>query len=469
MQRVAIVGGGAAGAAVICELLRQAAGAGPAVERSLTWFVGHHLPGRGVAYATIDEQHLLNARASGMSLFADRPGDFLDYAAARGFAVDGAQFLPRTLYGDYVETTIARLLTTLPSGFSFTARSTEVTGLRPLLDRGFSLCTGEGDDIRADSVVLALGSLPPAELPGVSAEALASGAYATNAWNWPEPRRPPAHVLVIGTGLTAVDVLLSAAARWPQARLTAVSRRGCFPAIHADRPATASAEHVALIGQLALQPDIGRWLRYLRSLADAPDVDWRSLVDAVRGAGPALWQSLDPVQRGRFLRHLRARWETVRHRLPPATAASVQRLRDEGRLQVIAARVREVDGGDPWLRIRLQPRATSRSLDVAADFVIQATGFESGTASTPHALTRQLIRDGVVVPDPFELGFAAEPDGRLRRADGRTWDDLRAIGTLLRGTLWECTGMPEIRGLARSIAGDLTPEVVGQSPELAYR
>lgn len=469
MQRIAIVGGGAAGAAVVCELLRQAAASDTRVARALTWFVGHHLPGRGVAYGTIDEQHLLNARASGMSLFADRPADFLDYAAARGVSADGAHFLPRSLYGDYVETTIARLLKTLPSGFTFTARSTEVTGLKSLVDRGFSIRTSEGDDIRADSVVLALGSLPPAELPGVSTTALASGAYATNAWNWPKPRRPPAHVLVIGTGLTAVDVLLSAATRWPNARLTAVSRRGCFPAIHSDRPATAKAEHVALIGQLVGQPDIGRWLRELRALADTPDVDWRSLVDAVRGAGPALWQSLDAVQRGRFLRHLRARWETLRHRLPPRTAAAIQRLRDEGRLQVIAARVREVDGGEPWLRIRLQPRATRQSLDVAANFVVQATGFESATASTPHALTRQLIRDGMAVADPFDLGFAAEPDGRLRSADGRVRDDLRAIGTLMRGTLWECTGMPEIRTLARTIASDLVTIRAEPTRELAYR
>lgn len=460
MQRIAIIGGGAAGAAVVAQFLRNAADYDHSRGCALTWIVGDRAPGRGVAYETPDEQHLLNVRAANMGLFADRPGDFLDYAAARGVDASGGQFLPRAIYGDYLEATLAQLLNATRRRVTLGARSTEAVALRPLADGSFGLRTRDGDELRADGVVLALGALPPASLAGVSAPALASGAYASDPWRWPRLPRAPQHVLVIGTGLTGVDALLSAAARWPQARLTAVSRRGRLPALHSEGPLAPYEAQAELIARLREADRLGHWLRVVRAAAAAPGVDWRAVLDAVRAETPRLWQALDASQRARFLRHLRPAWEVVRHRMPPQTAARLRALQENGRLRILAARVREIDGGDPLLLVRLQPRGSAHPLTLGADFVIQATGLESATASTPHALVRQLVDDGVVRPDPLGLGLAARPDGRLLRPDGSPWPGLYALGTLLRGATWECTGMPEIRGAARDIAREL-PLAIG--------
>jgi uncharacterized NAD(P)/FAD-binding protein YdhS len=454
MQRIAIVGGGAAGAAVVGELLRNT----PRVDagsRTLTWFVGDRLPGRGVAYATIDDQHLLNARAANMGLFVDKPGDFLDYVVARGVHAHGAQFLPRALYGDYVEATLATLLARArASQAALVARSTEAIAIRPLRDDRFGVHTRDGDEVRVDHVVIALGALPSATLAVVSDRARDSGAYATDPWRWPTLAQPPAHVLVIGTGLSAVDMLLSAAARWPNARLTAVSRHGRLPATHAELPGPLYADRSALVQRLHERPRTRDWLRAILDITREPAADWRSLIDTLRHDAPMLWQALDLHERRRFLRHLRRHWEVARHRLPPQTAAALHRLRDDGRLRVIAARVRAVDGSGP-LQVHLQARASTRALTLAADFVVQATGLDSDVATTSHALMRQLVDDGLVLPDPLGLGLAARVDGRLLRPDGSAWSGLHAIGTLLQGSVWECTGMPEIRSLARTIVDDL--------------
>lgn len=455
MQRIAIIGGGAAGAAVVAQFLRSAADYDYSRGCALSWIVGDRAPGRGVAYETSDEQHLLNVRAANMGLFADQPGDFLDYAAARGIAASGGQFLPRAIYGDYLEATLARLLEATRRRVTLAARSTEAIAIRPLADASFGVRTRDSEEVRADGVVLALGALPTASLPGVSAAALASGAYAGDPWRWPDLPRAPEHVLVIGTGLSGVDAVLSAASRWPRAHLTAVSRRGRLPALHSDQPLTPYAQQAALVARLREKGDIGHWLRTIRTAAGAPDTDWRAVLDAVRAETPRLWQTLDARQRARFLRHLRPSWETVRHRMPPQTAAKLRALQDEGRLRILAARVREIDGGDPQLLVRLQPRGGSHPLTLAADFAIQATGLESAAASTPHALVRQLVDDGLVRADPLGLGLAAHPDGRLLRPDGSPWPGLYALGTLLRGSVWECTGMPEIRTAARQIAREL--------------
>ena len=56
------------------------------------------------------------------------------------------------------------------------------------------------------------------------------------------------------------------------------------------------------------------------------------------------------------------------------------------------------------------------------------------------------------------LGLYADVDGRLLRADGSPVPGLRAIGTLLRGTLWESTSMPEIRAFAGKLAREVPEE-----------
>ncbi|HEY0230009.1 MAG TPA: FAD/NAD(P)-binding protein [Dokdonella sp.] len=453
MPRIAIIGGGAAGSAVVAQFLQNASD--DSSGSALTWIVGERAPGRGVAYETVDEQHLLNVRAANMGLFADQPGDFLDYAAGRGIAASGGQFLPRSIYGDYVEATLERLLRTTRQRVTLAARSTEAVAIRPLADHGFSIRTRTGDDVRADGIVLAIGALPTATLPGVSAQARASGAYASDPWAWPTLPRAPEHVLVIGTGLTGIDTLLSAAARWPNARLTAVSRRGRLPALHSEQPLAAYPDHARLVARLRENTHLGHWLHSVRSAAAAPGVDWRAVLDAVRAEIPRCWQALDATQRARFLRHLRPLWEVVRHRVPPQTAAKIRALQDSGRLRILAARVRSIDGGDPLLLAQLQPRGGARPYSVAADFMIQATGLESAAQTTTHTLVRQLVDSGVAQPDALGLGLAAHPDGRLLRADGSPWQGLYAIGTLLRGSVWECTGMPEIRTLAQTIARDL--------------
>lgn len=466
MQRIAIIGGGAAGSAVVAQFLHNAADYDYTSGCALTWIVGDRAPGRGVAYETVDDQHLLNVRASNMGLFADQPGDFLDYAAARGVTASGGQFLPRSLYGDYVEATLARLLTATRRRVTLAARSTEAIAIHPLADGRFRLRTRNDEHLQVDGIVLALGALPPSPLPIVAPEALHSGVYATDPWRWPSVPRAPEHVLVIGSGLTAIDALLSAAARWPQARLTAVSRRGRLPALHSPQPLTPYADPVGLLARLQERTELRHWLRSLREASNAPGVDWRAVLDALRPQTPRFWQALDAGQRARFLRHLRPIWESLRHRLPPQTAAKIRQLQDSGRLRIVAARVRGVDGGDPLLLTHLQPRGGARPLTIAADFVIQATGLESAAAITPHTLVRQLVDSGIVVPDALGLGLAARPDGRLLRPDGSAWSNLRALGTLLRGTLWECTGMPEIRGAARDIAREL-PQAVRPAPRQA--
>ena len=68
--------------------------------------------GRGIAYGTHCEEHLLNVPAGLMSAFPDEPSHFLNWLRARDASAHHGTFAPRRVYGDYLE----ELLTAGTSG-----------------------------------------------------------------------------------------------------------------------------------------------------------------------------------------------------------------------------------------------------------------------------------------------------------------------------------------------------------------
>lgn len=450
MKHVAIIGGGAAGSAVVGEILRQHG----AADISITWLAGRRSFGRGVAYATSAEHHLLNVRAAGMDLFADDTGAFLRYAAVRGRGVKASDFVPRQWFGDFIEASLDALIAAARErGQRIEILRTEAVAIRGSDEIGYVVSTRDGDELHADAAVMAIGALPPQPLGEIEHDALCSGAYAFDAWQWPSSASSPRHIAVIGTGLTAIDTILQAASLWPDARISAISRHGRLPGTHLATPGQPYEHQAELIETMLAQPTARRWLHLLREAVDDGTTDWQSVVDGLRQSTPALWRALPTREKARFIRHLRGPWETHRHRLPPQTTEAIEALRAAGRLNIIVGRIVAIEGQAP-LDIRLRnERAAENSL--TADLVIQATGFNTSVTDTRHRLIRQLLDEGLVCADALGLGLAADEQGLLLRPDGMPSSGLRVIGTLLRGALWECSAFSEIRATARRIAGEL--------------
>ncbi|MDO1528404.1 FAD/NAD(P)-binding protein [Fulvimonas sp. R45] len=453
-RRVAIIGGGAAGASLLSELLSRRTGQ----PLHLDWYTGGDAaPGRGVAYATRSERHLLNVRAASMGMFAHRPNGFLEYARRGDPAIAATDFLPRRLYGDYLEAETAGALAQAGAhGHDVHMLPFAVQAVVPEAD-GVTVFHGDSET-RVEAVVLALGTLPPQPLPGVAEATLADGRYVVEPWRFlagAVDDAAPREVAVLGLGLTAVDVLLELAARWPQARFTAVSRHGRLPEAHNEQPAVPPEDADTLPTAMLDAPSVRIWLRQLRE-ACAPLDDWRAVLDSLRPHTPALWAALPDEERARFLRHLRWAWERTRHRMPPAAADGIRALEREGRLRLLRGRLRTATADAGGLRLELAH--AGRALPpLHADLAIQTTGMDFDVRRTPHPLVRQLLTNGHIESDPLGLGWRADADGRLLH-DGRPWSRLFAIGGLLRGTLWETTAMPEIRQQARQLADRMLGE-----------
>jgi uncharacterized NAD(P)/FAD-binding protein YdhS len=454
MTDIAIIGGGAAGAAVFGELLRRNQPC------TIHWIVNQRSLGRGVAYSTLDERHLLNVRAAGMGLFLDHSDDFLRHASGELGGVNGSDFLPRRLFGDFVQAQIAALIQSArQQGQSFNVHKAAAVGISAAPHNGYVIALADGRVIEAGNVVLALGALPPRPLRSVSSEALGSGAYKLDPWAHEMHQKPPGRVVVIGTGLTAVDTLLSASTRWPAADLVAVSRHGLLPFVHPEQPMAPFPFQGELNESLLKSDGVPAMMRLVREAVTAHCGDWRGIVDGMRPINARLWQKLTNRQRRQFLRHVRWLWEASRHRLAPASAQAIEQLRDEGRLQVQAARVLRVEGVSP-LRITLRSRASQLVSTLESDLVIQATGLDTALAYTEHELLCGLLDGGLAVADPLQMGVVAQADGQLINASGKPQRGLFAIGSLLRGSLWECTAMPEIRRAAHHVATGLSQDLV---------
>jgi uncharacterized NAD(P)/FAD-binding protein YdhS len=199
-------------------------------------------------------------------------------------------------------------------------------------------------------------------------------------------------------------------------------------------------------------PDIRRWLHLLRE-ATAQSDDWRTVIDSLRPHTSALWATLPLNERARFLRHARWAWERSRHRMPQQVHDSITALEHSGRMRRMRGRVRQVECGNDN-RLHLDLVHAEDVTTIAADLVIQTVGLDTDVRRTPDPLVRQLVTNGHIRPDPLGLGCEAGPGGQLRH-DDQVWSRLFAMGSLLRGTLWESTAMPEIRQQARHLADKL--------------
>lgn len=447
-RRVAIIGGGAAAATVISELLDRPS----AQSLHLDWYIGAGATARGVAYSTTSERHLLNVRAASMSMFTGKPRGFLEFAQRGDSSIAGTDFLPRRLYGDYLEAEVKRVLDqAAKAGHDVQVTPFEVDALVPEND---GVTVIQGDESRhVDAAILAIGSLPAQPLIGIGDEVLANGSYIVDPWQFMANAKPDTtarDIVIVGMGLTAADVLLELSVLWPNARFTAISRHGKLPEAHTLNPSAPLDDGGELFEAMRDAPDMRTWMHLVRETIEGTN-DWRTVVDGLRPHLPNLWQGLPEAERSRFLRHVRWAWERIRHRLPPKAAETLKMLEKEGRLQRRQGRLQEVQWDDQQLRLNVTPRGPGPATTITADLVIQTIGLNTDVRRTQHALIRQLSTNGHVIADPLGLGCEAEPDGRLRHGNG-AWPNFFAIGSMLRGTLWETTAIPEIRQQARSLA-----------------
>ena len=399
--------------------------------------------GRGLAYSTTCDRHLLNVRSGRMSYRPEAPDHFVRWLKARGRPADPQGFARRSDYGAYVAEGLAEAEARAP--LRLRRIKAEVTAVETGCD-GVMITLKEGTRLPAEAAVLALGNPPPAAL-GLGLDALGD-AYVADPWA-PDALSgisQEGDVLLIGTGLTAIDVLLALEARGWRGRATALSRHGLLPRPHA-RAAEPVSDQPPPTGRLSER------LNVVRRRARAGS--WTTVMDELRPHGQTLWRQADTSERARFLRHLRPWWDVHRHRMAPEIAQAVDGWRADGRLEVAAGRLQAFTPEAGGVRVQWRPRGERGSGSLTVRHVVNCTGPQTHPARAHAPLLRRLTETGAVRPDGFGLGVDADEEGRVIRADGAAHPRLWILGPPAKAALWEVVAAPEIRVQAVEIADRL--------------
>ena len=441
---VAIVGGGFSGAVVAIHAL--AATARPS--RVLV-FEARETIGLGIAYSTQNDRHLMNVPTGRLSCLADRPDDFLAWCRESGRSDDADGFMPRHVFGAYVQSRLASA--SRGSMLHHVRQSVAAISQR---DDLVEVRAADGSTWRARHVVLATGH-GPTRLPA----ALQAARHLPNVLPspWDQSRLDQLvsraeRILLIGTGLTMCDTVVSLVDAGFDGEVIAVSRHGLLPAGHAAPPSASPDVPTMTAAAHGLGP-LFRTMR--KSMAGR---DWRAVMDAMRPQFQAIWQALPRGDQQRFIARLATYWDIHRHRMPPATREVLMARIDSGRLRIVAGHVKAITPEGDRLRVGLKYRGagTSRTVDVGG--VVLCTGPEANPVRWGSPVIDGLLASGDVSLDHLGLGLRCDAAGASIGSDGRTRGWLSMLGPLRRGELWESTAVREIVEQASVIGAGLRSE-----------
>jgi uncharacterized NAD(P)/FAD-binding protein YdhS len=434
IDHVAIIGAGFSGSLQAINLVRHGGPRATLIERRGTL-------GRGVAYSAAHPDHLLNVRAANMSALPDDPLHFVRWLAEHRPDIQG--FAPRLIYGEYLDGLLAQARA--DAGGRVDVRTGAAVDVRFEGD-AVHVVLDDGEVITADAVILALGNLPPHEPRGLPDALVGSDIYAADPWaaGVADGLASDDNVLVVGTGLTMVDVALLLDARGFQGRIVALSRRGLVARAHGDAGAAQSpiSERPA--------PVATSLLRAVRSRSRA--VGWRAAVDELRPFTQSMWLAAGIEERRRFLRHLRPWWDVHRHRLAPEVAARVAAMRERGQLEIVAGKLFDVTRDGDRATVRWHPRGTDAVRSETVRRIVNCSGPQGDLLRTDEPLLRRLLTSGAIRPDALRIGIDVNAQSEVLGADGTANPRLIALGPLTRGSFWEIVAVPDIRVQTWSVA-----------------
>ncbi len=471
---LAIVGGGLAGASAAVQAARMA-------RRPLRIAVFEPASelGRGLAYRTADPDHRINAHMVFHAIDPADIGQAMTWAREDGVverdpeAVSPFGLFPRRAdFGRYLQESVQAHMRENPSGSEICHLRERVVDLqeRP---GGIRVRTGAGAELDARAAIVAIGN-PPPRVPAVLAPlaghpALVLDPFAQNALAAVDPAAP---VLVMGSSLTAADMLATLLRRGHKGPLLAFSRHGLRPrpqrppdpgVVIDDLPADWLATHLGRSLPDFLETPRGtpitvrfltRALRTrIRELA-AQGQPWQLAFDDLRDAVWRIWPRMAVAEKRRFLAKLRGFYDVHRFRIPPQTQAVLDAAEAAGRLRFARHALESVQAArDGGLRVRLGGHDGPVELEAGA--LLNCTGLDLAAPPSPDGLAARMLADGRLQPHPCGIGYRFDDECRPLGANGDAPEVIRFVGPVTAGHFGDPLGGVFIEMQIRRMLPDL--------------
>jgi uncharacterized NAD(P)/FAD-binding protein YdhS len=468
MQAIAIIGGGFSGTMTAVNLVRFTH-----IPLRIVIVNREYPTGRGIAYSTKQPEHLVNVAARNMSALADHPTHFMDWLRTRCEYADLPEselretFVPRRVYGDYLRGLLQSYAVPVTHRDDVKIDLLNDDVLDVVIEAGRAvLILASGDRLEAEKVVLATGNLKPAEIKADN-EPFRHPAYCENPWtNW-EARLPDVNetVVLLGTGLTTVDALVSLLARQWRGTIYAVSRNGLFPQSHfrgieySDFPPPGFDPHKHGLEELA--DILHEHCRRLRNMGANPAI----VVDKLRPFTQRIWKSFTVEDKQNFIRKYAPLWNVTRHRIAQNIHCMVDRAVDDGRLKIVTGRVVGLKAQGSRIQVMVRGKEDA-NVTLEAGFVVNGTGPRSKFSESMQPLFKNLIASGRLKLDDLDMGIEVDERFTAVEADGRVSPCLYGLGPMLKGSLWETIAVPELRGQALQVARSILEVIGGDRPKV---
>ncbi|MCF5572921.1 FAD/NAD(P)-binding protein [Pseudomonas syringae] len=453
---ILIIGGGLSGSMLAVQLLRR-----PGQRRILIIETRREL-GRGEAYSATEPGHTLNGNAARMSVDPDNPDDLTDwlsgYLAEGGWPESVEQkvpvaelFPPRGVFGLYVQQRLREASAVgAVHGSTVEHVQGEAVDVQPD-DTGVSITLADGSVLRGQRAVLATGMYAASRTPLRESNGLNTAGL--DPWDVAAMRQldPQAKVMIIGSGLTMIETVVSLEKAGHRGPIQVLSRHGLLP--HVRRQPPEWSDFLAQDTSIRTTRQLLRKVREQCELAIESGIDWQAPLDTVRANVGRLWNQATDRQRRQFVRHVRPWWESHHHRSPPPSAALLARLVRQGRLSIEAASLQGVASlPSGQVQIRVRCRGESEPSVLLGDALVNSTGIEYDWRRVDRPLPRQLLARGLIQPGPLALGIAADAGGAVLDEQGRYASRLFAMGPPLRGMWWESTAVTDVAIQAKALA-----------------
>jgi len=460
---VAIIGGGASGLITAVQLLRIAR-KNPDSVLSVALIHETDILGRGPAYSTTCGEHLLNVPAKGMSAIAEDRSHFLRWLVRSGIDAVPETFAPRMMYGQYLEDTLNETQRGLSDNIRLSILREHAIDLKKLPGSGNSTASADwaiefasGASITAGAVVVAVGNFAPEQHVVTSFMDLPCAGYHENPWSsgGMSQIKPNQDVLMIGTGLTMIDIVLQLRSDGHRGRLIGLSRHGLLPQVHFNDERMQDDQPTKYLPE-ELPVRLNELFHCVRQRIKAAEMrregNWRFVINELRPHTSDIWRRLNLSDRKRFLRHVRQRWETHRHRMAPEIDTKVRALVRANRLSFTHGRIVDIEKANEQFVVSV--KATGGKIEYhTVDHIVNCTGPQTDLRRVRHPLLVSMLSSGLLVAD--ELGLSAKTDAPgvlIGRDETVPVSNLYALGAMRKGELWESLAIPEIREQAKELA-----------------
>jgi len=452
-MKIVIIGAGFSGTTLAARLLRENKG----LPIDITLIEKDPFIGKGAAYSTEKTFHLLNVKSEKMSAFPEDSGHFDRWLGNSNITISKSGHMSRKLYGKYVEEILLTELKDKNNDHRFELINDEVTDISFVESKAL-LLLHSGEHIEADKVVLAVGNSIPPSLPYSLPEAI----HCNDPWKCNRlDQLPDEHsILIVGSGLTMVDICVSLFNKNHKGKIISISQHGYLPAAH--HYTKSYPDFKDDLKNISSTLQLLKVIRRHLNIAKETGYDWRSVIDALRPYTNQLWQGLPDPEKQKFLKRLNRIWNISRHRIPPEYNIIIQKMIINQNLEIRSGRIKSIVYSNDQIEVTYKEKGAQDVTQFNVDFVINCTGPQTNYSRINEPLIKNLLQKKVIEPGNLSMGIKAKENGAVY-VQGRPSSILYTLGPPLLGTLFETTAVPELREQVKNLSELIVEDLISKN------